>query len=150
MPRLFMVFCCFALGCLSCQRSSGEAREAAPKTADGSAWASLSLESALREAGQRETVVFVELFAEWCEPCHEMERTVFREPTVLAQLSRAVSVQRDGEKGEGAQLCEQFRVMGFPTFLLLRPDGTELARYTGSTDAAGLLAFLAPHLGAPK
>ena len=45
----------------------------------------------------------------------------------------------DMEKGEGKVLLEKYQVEGFPTMLLLEPDGSVVCKMVGSRGAQKLL-----------
>lgn len=52
---------------------------------------------------------------------------------------RFVSVKFDMEKGEGKELSKKFDVHAYPTFLIVRTDGTVQHKLTGSSDLEGFI-----------
>ncbi len=75
-----------------------------------------------RLASRRGTLLLVDFTTDWCGWCRKLEREVYPEPAVAAQLSRVVYVRVDAER-EGAALAERYGVDGFPTLLFLTPSG---------------------------
>ncbi|MES2626692.1 MAG: thioredoxin family protein [Pseudomonadota bacterium] len=72
--------------------------------------------------------------AEWCPPCHRLRAGLFMDPEFVARTQDFVPVYLDGDT-EGAQRWgEHFAIAGYPTIILLRPDGTEMTRLSGSED----------------
>lgn len=85
---------------------------------------SLSLEAGLAKAQAENKKVLVEYSAVWCPTCRALDRRVFAEPEVRKAIERHyVFVRIDHESDEGDAFREQYDVKGFPTILLLRPDG---------------------------
>lgn len=72
--------------------------------------------------------------AEWCEPCHQMDRTTFRDPETLAVLERIPRMHIDlTEAGtpKSDALIEQFGLDGVPTMIFYHlHDGEMLSRRT--------------------
>ncbi|MCA9684855.1 MAG: DUF255 domain-containing protein, partial [Myxococcales bacterium] len=74
-------------------------------------WFEGSLEQALSRATSEDKLVFVEVGAYWCPPCHELEEQVFTDPRVGAWLEEhAVAVHIDAEKGEGPELVDRYAI----------------------------------------
>ncbi|MSP61236.1 MAG: DUF255 domain-containing protein [Myxococcales bacterium] len=107
-------------------------------------WEPGTLADALGRAKAEKRLVLVDLFASWCGPCHEMDEQVYSRPDVGEALRRPfVALRRDGELGEGREIHARYHVVGFPTLLVLAPDGTEVDRIMGFTAGPELLATLA-------
>jgi thiol-disulfide isomerase/thioredoxin len=80
--------------------------------------------------------------ATWCPPCNQLKATLFNRQD-FAALSRAfVAVHVDGDKPGAQKLGQRFKVSGYPTTVLLSPDGTEITRLPGEVDAPQALAVL--------
>lgn len=105
-----------------------------------------NLPDALAEARKSNRPLFVDFRADWCSICRELEENVFPHRDVAPLLSEYVLVRIDATKNEGepARLLKQYSVLGLPTLLLIRPDGTELEdlRIVGDIRAADLAATL--------
>lgn len=115
-----------------------------PTSAEGAvAWQPLQPASlaAARDAGRPAVVDFV---ADWCIPCHEMERTTYRDAAVLAEAERFAMLKVDitRESEETTRLADDFEVKGVPTLILYDSRGNEVQRLVGYTGADELLAAL--------
>ena len=72
--------------------------------------------------------------ASWCPPCQQLKATVFSRADFIARSRLFVAVYLDGDD-EGAQKWgEQFRVLGYPTVVVLDADRHELMRIAGGMD----------------
>ncbi len=105
-----------------------------------------NLPDAFAEARKSNLPLFVDFRADWCSICRELEDNVFPHRDVAPLLAKYVLVKIDATKNEGeaAELLKRYSVIGLPTLLLLRPDGTEREdlRIVGDIGAAALAATL--------
>lgn len=103
----------------------------------------LGLEAALQKAAQEDRLVLVDVAARWCGPCQQLDRESFPHADVTAETdAHFVAIKVDGEVDDGPAIMRRYHVVGFPTLLVLRPDGTELDRVFGfqaGPDLAGTL-----------
>ena len=76
----------------------------------------------------------MDVFAEWCGPCHEMDKTVFSRDDVSKALAGVVAIRIDAETEPGKALVARYHVVGYPTVLLIGPDGQEIDRVFGFVD----------------
>ncbi|MGB1012973.1 MAG: tetratricopeptide repeat protein, partial [Nannocystaceae bacterium] len=103
-------------------------------------WFEGSLEQALAEATKTGKLVFIDVGAYWCPPCHELDEKVFVDPKVGSFLGdKFVSIHIDAEKGEGPDIVDRYRVQAYPTMLVLEPTGVEKGRLVDSMEPAKLI-----------
>jgi thiol-disulfide isomerase/thioredoxin len=103
--------------------------------ATGTYWESLTLEEALEAAGKSGKHVFVDCYTTWCGPCKYMTATVFPRADVGDFFNRHfINVKFDMEAGDGPAIARRYNVRAYPTFMILRPDGTVQHKIVGSSD----------------
>jgi thioredoxin-related protein len=103
----------------------------APQTFAGQSWVK-TVAAAQKIAKEKNQLILVDMFADWCGWCHRFEREVF--PTKVFQDATAdmVLLRLNTEDGkEGTQMSRRFGVSSLPTFLLLTPDLTSAGMIRG-------------------
>jgi len=94
----------------------------------------LTFRQALEQAQKEGKLVFMDCYTSWCGPCKNMLNNVFALPEAGEFMNSAfVCVKFDMEKGEGKELRKQFQVRAYPTFFIIRPDGTVQHRLVGGS-----------------
>lgn len=78
--------------------------------------------------------------ATWCRFSADMTQRTLRDPGLVQLSRRAVCVLVDADRD--ADTCRTLGVKGFPTLLVLDPNGTERLRATGRSSPATLVAAL--------
>jgi thiol:disulfide interchange protein len=102
----------------------------------------------LEKAIAEEKPVLVSFYTDWCGYCKKMDRSTFRDPSVIETLNRMVPVRVDAEDTSaihgyrGTELATRYRVGTFPTLVLLDSGGHEIARARGYRNAGQLLGWL--------
>ncbi|MDP2371919.1 thioredoxin family protein [Rhodoferax sp.] len=92
--------------------------------------------------------VFLYWGAIWCPPCNQIKATVFNRQDFIDRSSFFVPVYLDGDTQGAQKLAAQFKVRGYPTMILFKPDGTELTRLPGEVDSSQYMEVLSLGLGA--
>ncbi|MCB6971015.1 MULTISPECIES: thioredoxin family protein [Butyricimonas] len=101
----------------------------------------LTFEEALAKAKAENKLVFMDCYTSWCGPCKYMTDNVFpREKAGNFFNPKFVSVKFDMEKGEGKELSKKFHIKAFPTFFIIRPDGTVQHKIVGGGDLDKIIA----------
>jgi thiol-disulfide isomerase/thioredoxin len=96
-------------------------------------------EAQLLADGERKNL-FIDFETTWCGPCKLMDQWVYTADAVVEAAAPLVAVKVDGD--EHPDLKERFGVTGFPTMILLSPDGEELRRVSGYVNVADMAKFL--------
>lgn len=99
--------------------------------ASGVEWQTLTVDEALSRAAALDTLVLIDVYATWCGPCQRLDDEVFPTDPVAEATQELVNIRVDAEAGDGPQVVERFHVVGYPTVLLVRPDGVEVDRIFG-------------------
>lgn len=97
------------------------------------AWREGDVDDALAEARESGKPVMLYWGAKWCPPCNQLKSTVFRDPAFIAQTRHFVPVHLDGDTAGAQHWGERFGISGYPTVILLRADGSEIARLSGAS-----------------
>ena len=96
----------------------------------------LTMREALSLAGKEKKMVFIDFYTTWCGPCKKMSSEVFTQRQVREYFNRTfVNLKVDAEKGKGVELAKRYQVKAYPTFVVLKSDGTEIYRTSGARSA---------------
>ncbi len=93
----------------------------------GVVWENYS-EARLEEALAAGQPVVIDVFADWCLPCHELDRFTYTDPGVARSLEGFVKLKLDASEPDApgvGEVLDRYGVEGVPTVLFLGPDGTE-------------------------
>ena len=85
---------------------------------------------ALAEAGGKQPII-VFVHALWCPPCNEQHREIWETEDGSTLLKDAVFLDIDAETDAGYAVVRRYGVVGYPTTLVLDPQGEELDRVEG-------------------
>jgi len=136
--------------------SAGSVVNAAPgapgtSNADHGAWVTVrgvdAFDAELSKGIARGVPVLLDLYADWCISCKVMERRVFPDPAVSAQLAQfhliRADVTRNSEHDQA--LMERYGLYGPPSMVFFAPDGSTISGFTvqGELDRDGMEAHLA-------
>ena len=89
-----------------------------------------------------EKPVLVDLWADWCAPCHTIAPILEK---VLHSYAGAVALAKlEVDDGENMKIAGRYAVRGFPTILLIQ-DGEEIGRFSGAKSIRFIEDFIATH-----
>ena len=107
-----------------------------PHLPKGIAWFDGGVDAAFAVAQTSDKPLFLYWGAEWCPPCGQIKSTIFNRREFQERSRLFVPVYLDGDTPSAQKQGERFGVVGYPTMILFRPDGTEITRLPGGVDVA--------------
>ncbi len=100
--------------------------------AEGIRFRDMSLPEAQVAAGKEGKLVFVDCYTPSCGPCKFMARHIFPMDSCGEYMNpRFVSVMKDLEAEGNTYIAKKYNVRIYPTFLILRTDGSLYAKLEG-------------------
>ena len=144
--------------CSKAPEAAAPAAPTAPTSAAAQAHAGIdwvkpdgaSVDAIFTKAKAENKPVFLYWGAVWCPPCNQIKATVFNRPDFIERSKAFIPVYLDGDTPGAQKLGTQFKVRGYPTTILFRPDGTELTRLPGEVDAVQYMQLLSLGLAATQ
>lgn len=111
----------------------------------GIAWSTTENEG-LSKSAQSGTPMLVYFTADYCGYCKKLDRDVWSQSAVITQVSEKfipvkINASQDS-KTPGAR-----KITGYPTILVLSPEGKEVDRIVGYSNASGIQSKLNAALG---
>jgi thiol-disulfide isomerase/thioredoxin len=97
-------------------------------------WFQGDVDAAFAAAKSAPKPLFLYWGAEWCPPCAQIKATIFNRREFQERSRLFVPVYLDGDVPSAQKQAERFGVVGYPTMILFRPDGTEITRLPGGVD----------------
>jgi tetratricopeptide (TPR) repeat protein len=73
--------------------------------------------------------MLIDFYTDWCTWCKVLDDSVYTDPNFIQMSAEMVLVKIDAEKD--TLNAEKYGISGFPTVLLLKPDGSEIDRIYG-------------------
>eukprot|EP01064_Diplonema_japonicum_P031141 TRINITY_DN547_c4_g1_i2.p1 TRINITY_DN547_c4_g1~~TRINITY_DN547_c4_g1_i2.p1 ORF type:complete len:283 (+),score=84.73 TRINITY_DN547_c4_g1_i2:55-849(+) len=88
----------------------------------------------------------VEFYAPWCGWCKKLAGEWMALGEAVGEHQKIAVGKFDAVADDSSDIPDSYRVKGFPTILLIKPDGT-FAKFTGSRNVNGFLAFIKAETG---
>ena len=98
--------------------------------AGGGVWFKGDETQAAASAAERDTLVMMEFYTDWCSWCRRLETETFADPRVMALLEELVPMRVNAE-GKGEHLARRYGVDSYPTVVFVSPEGHEVDRILG-------------------
>jgi protein disulfide-isomerase len=115
--------------------------------APGIAWFKGDVDAAFQSAQASDKPVLLYWGAQWCPPCKQLKSAVFNRPDFIEKSKLFVAVYLDGDLPDAQKWGDVFRVTGYPTVVVLKPDRTEITRIAGNMDLSLYARVLDDALG---
>jgi thiol:disulfide interchange protein len=90
-----------------------------------------------RRARQEGRPMLVFFTAAWCHFCHQMEAEAFNDGQVTRLSRQFICILVDADREPN--VCQEFRIPGYPAVQFLTPQGVPLNRLVGKQSAAELM-----------
>jgi thiol:disulfide interchange protein len=121
-----------------------------PVTADADLVRWTPIEVASAAAIRSHRPILYEFSAEWCGPCHLLEREVFMDATLAAKINdryiavRVIDRQHEDGHNEPAvqQLMDRYAINAFPTVVIAAADGQPRDKVRGYQGRENFAAFI--------
>lgn len=106
---------------------------------EGIAWIKPTNQTELQAALRSDKPVMIDVFADWCIPCKEMDKFTFPDPDLVALSKNFTAIKIDLTKSAGdfeSNFQREFSVLGVPSYIFIK-DGVEIpgTRSTGFENA---------------
>ena len=111
------------------------------------AWFKGDVDAAFASAAASNKPVLLYWGAQWCPPCKQLKSAVFNRPDFVEKSKLFVAVYLDGDLPDAQKWGDVFRVTGYPTVVVLKPDRTEITRVAGNMDLSLYARVLDDALG---
>jgi thioredoxin-related protein len=87
---------------------------------------------ALQLAKQEGKPIFLDISASWCGPCKMLKARTFPNQEVgKFYNSNFINVAVDGEKGEGIELAQKYKIRGYPSLIFVDSNGKLIVQTAG-------------------
>lgn len=97
-------------------------------------WAS-NPDAGFNLARRTDRLVALEFGSSGCDPCRQMDLTVYRSNSVAKAMAAYVPIKVSVDYREGQSLMAKYHVNALPTLILLSANGGELERLEGKVPA---------------
>jgi thiol:disulfide interchange protein DsbD len=114
---------------------------------EGVTWQINQEEQALAASKDQGKPLVIDVYADWCVACVELDEKTYVVPNVMHRLDNFVRLKLDFTKQTPwvEEMKQKYNITGMPTVMLFDPSGSELARFTGFKSAKDFVALLDQH-----
>jgi thiol-disulfide isomerase/thioredoxin len=97
-------------------------------------------EKAKVASAQKDQLIFVNIYAEWCGPCRAMETSIFSQ-TEVANLfnSQFINLKIDSDTPNGKVLAKLYAIKEYPTYLFVNHTGEIIHKIIGFHSSGKLI-----------
>jgi thiol:disulfide interchange protein DsbD len=139
----------FLIGAISLFKAIAPGAGQVAGTPKGSevSWMVNEEEKALELARNESKPMIVDVYADWCVACVELDKKTYSVPRVAERVDHFVRLKLDFTKETPwvKEMKRKYQITGMPTVILFAPSGDELGRFTGFKPPKDFLSFLDQH-----
>ena len=138
----------FLIGAISLFKAIGPAGVATGGSSKSELiWLVNKEEEAVTQAQGAGKPLLVDVYADWCVACVELDEKTYSVPTVAGRVSDFVRLKLDFTKETPwvKEMKQKYKITGMPTVIVYDPQGEEVGRFTGFKAPEQFLAFLDQH-----
>lgn len=89
-------------------------------------------EYTLALAIKEDKLIFLDAYANWCDPCKWVSRYVFNNDSVADYYNKTFfNISLDMEKDQGVVLAKKYHITEYPTFLYINGKGEIIFQHSG-------------------
>ena len=99
-------------------------------------------EGALAKAKAEGNVVLVDIYADWCAQCKELDEKTWPDPEIRAWIAQHAIALRLDTDAKRPDLASRLQIRSYPTVLLLDAEGREVRRSLGFQKPEAMKAWL--------
>lgn len=103
----------------------------AAEASEGVLWEATPLSEVLQEKETTGSEIIVKVGADWCPSCRELDKAIFKQPIGATFFAGKRAFKVDFDQESSRTFIEKYAILGLPTVLLLRSDGSEMGRIMG-------------------
>jgi hypothetical protein len=100
-------------------------------SAVGVQWRDLTIDQAIAEAREKDTMVMVDVWDSHCGACLDLDSEVFQTADGAAVAEGLIPIKVQTTLDVGKAFMKLYPVTGLPSIMFIKPDGTELDRVEG-------------------
>ena len=101
------------------------------------------LETAKKQAKEKNLPIMIDVYADWCTWCKELDEKTYKNKDVVRLSKKFVSVKINPETSEeGSNFARQYSIQGFPTILFINSDGFVLENVSGYVEGTNFIPFM--------
>jgi thiol:disulfide interchange protein DsbD len=137
---------CIIIGAIFLYRGLGFG-VTAPLTSEATAWQVNQESEVLVKARNEGKPVLIDVYADWCVACKELDEKTYVVPEVAERLGKFELLKLDFTRPSPwvEEMKQKYKITGMPTVIFLDSSGSEITRFAGFKPADHLLALMDAH-----